>query len=34
MITIKLIKKIEDFVYGEEMKYGVPSKFQTDFTND
>lgn len=34
MITDKLITIVEDFVYGEEKKYGAPSKYQTYFTND
>lgn len=34
MITKKLIKTINDFAYSEVQKYGVPSKFQVDFTNE
>lgn len=34
MITKKLIKKIEDFVYSEVNKYQVPSRFQIDYTNE
>ncbi len=33
MITDNLIRKVEDFVYGEEKRNGVPSKYQLDFTN-
>lgn len=34
MITKKLIKEIEDFVYSEVNKYQVPSRFQIDYTNE
>lgn len=34
MITNKLITTVKDFVYLEIDKYGAPSKFHVDFTND
>ena len=34
MITAKLINSIRDFVYSDIDKYGTPSKFQVDYTNE
>jgi hypothetical protein len=34
MITKKLISSVKGFAYQEIDKYGAPSKFQVDFTND
>lgn len=31
MITNKLIKKVEDFVYGDVEKYEAPTKFLVDY---
>ena len=34
MITTKLINSVKDFVYGDIEKFGIPSKFQVDYTNE
>ncbi|QQS39409.1 hypothetical protein IPM62_02235 [Candidatus Woesebacteria bacterium] len=34
MITKTLIKKVEKIVYEDIEKYGAPSKFQVDYTNE
>ena len=34
MITQALIKKVKKFVYEDVKKFGVPSKFQVDYTNE
>jgi len=34
MITTKLINSVKDFVYGDIEKFGTPSKFQVDYTNE
>lgn len=34
MITNRLVTLVRNFVYGDVEKYGTPSKFQVDFTNE